>query len=128
MLRVCKHHGVTEFTQRKNGIYLQYKCNRCAVEAVTKRRRKVKRTLIEAAGGKCQICGYDRCDGALQFHHKNPKEKSFALSAKQFIAIEKGLEEIKKCILLCANCHAEVENGVIEIGGVPGDRTTGGAF
>ena|SRR6187551_1173148 len=109
MLKECKYHGYTEYTLRKNGKYYYARCNRCAVEAVTKRRRKVKRLLIEAAGGKCQVCGYDKCDAALQFHHRNPEEKSFAISAKQFIALEKGLEEIKKCDLLCANCHAETE-------------------
>lgn len=126
MFKICKHHGFTDYALRKNGNRYQWRCKQCAVEAVTKRRRKVKRLLIEAAGGKCQRCGYDKCDAALQFHHKNPKEKSFAISAKQFIALKKGLEEIKKCDLLCANCHAEVETELL--GGVPGDRTTGGAF
>lgn len=111
MERECKTHGLTAYVKRKNGKYTTWRCRQCAVDAVTKRRRKVKRQLIEAAGGCCQLCGYDRCDAALQFHHKDPTQKGFTISGKQFIALEKALEEIKKCVLLCANCHAEVETG-----------------
>lgn len=114
MERECNHHGLTEYVQRKDG---RWRCKKCASEAVTKRRRKVKRLLIEAGGGCCQLCGYDKCDAALQFHHRDPAEKDFAISQKQFIALEKGLIEIQKCILLCANCHAEVENGMTIISG-----------
>lgn len=109
MNKECKRHGETEHAMWSG----RWRCKRCAVEAVTKRRRKVKRLLIETAGGKCQRCGYDKCDAALQFHHRDRNEKGFAISAKQFIALEKGIEEIKKCDLLCANCHAEVENGIV---------------
>lgn len=74
---------------------------------VTKRRRLVKKELVKAAGGKCIRCGYSKCIDALQFHHRNPSEKDGELSNwKKSLA--KGLEEIKKCDLLCANCHAEV--------------------
>lgn len=44
------------------------------------KKRKVKHILIEYKGGKCQKCDYNRCEGALQFHHRNPSEKEFGLS------------------------------------------------
>jgi hypothetical protein len=106
----CAHHGlITFFLSRSDGIY---RCKRCRAEAVTRRRRKVKAILVEEAGGRCALCGYDRCVAALQFHHVDPSTKSFGLSRK---GVTRGLdvlrEEAAKCTLLCANCHAEVEGG-----------------
>ena len=72
--------------------------------------RKLKHFLVEYKGGKCERCGYNKCEGALQFHHLNPNEKDFNIShinlSRQFDK-EKILKEVDKCILLCANCHAE---------------------
>lgn len=80
---------------------------------VTKLRRQYKAKAVAILGGRCSRCGYDRCLGALQFHHVNRDEKSFGISKSGFTrawcAIEK---ELKKCILLCANCHAEVEESL----------------
>ena len=90
--------------------------SRCRGEAVTARRRRVKRVLIEEAGGCCVLCGYDRFPGALQFHHLDPAEKSFALSVQGVgRSLEKARAEAAKCVLMCANCHAEVEGGVATI-------------
>jgi len=36
-------------------------------------RRDVKECLIRAFGSKCGICGYDRCNEALEFHHLTPE-------------------------------------------------------
>ena len=75
------------------------------------RKRSVKHQLIIYKGGKCQKCGYDKCEGALQFHHRDPNEKSFTLSS---INVSKELnmsilyDEVDKCDLLCANCHSEI--------------------
>lgn len=78
-------------------------------------RRRMKRLLVGEAGGRCQICGYDRYMGALQFHHVDPAEKSFPLSMRGCTrSIAELRTEAAKCQLLCANCHAEVEHGVAE--------------
>jgi len=46
----------------------------------------------------------------LDFHHKDPAKKSFSLSVKGLCySWDIILKEAKKCILLCKNCHAEVE-------------------
>ena len=106
----CPHHGETEFYLEGRGYY---RCKRCRSEAVTRRRRKVKRVLAEEAGGRCCLCGYDKCIGALEFHHLDPREKRLGMGYGGFAhALSKLREEAKKCVLLCANCHAEVENGV----------------
>ena len=80
------------------------------------RRRRIKRQLIEEAGGGCILCGYDRFPGALQFHHLDPAQKSFALSVQGVArSLEKARAEAAKCVLMCANCHAEVEGGLATI-------------
>lgn len=57
--------------------------------------------------------GYNKCQEALQFHHKDPDSKNFSISHfGNTWAYETMLEEAKKCILLCNRCHAEVEAGV----------------
>jgi hypothetical protein len=89
---------------------------RCEAERVTAWRQRTKQRLVEEAGGACAICGYDRCLAALQFHHLDPGEKSFALSHRGLArSFERTREEARKCILLCANCHAEVEAGFAEL-------------
>lgn len=109
----CGVHGKTTFGRRADGYY---RCLACRAAAVVKRRRAVKRILVEEAGGSCRLCGYDRFPAALQFHHVDPTQKSFSLSRRGVtIALDAARAEAGKCILLCANCHAEVEGG-FEVG------------
>lgn len=105
----CSRHGTTEFRLEGRG---HYRCKRCRSEAVIARRRKVKRKLVEEAGGECVLCGYRRWVGALQFHHLDPERKEFNVAARGHArSLARCRAEIRKCILLCANCHAEVEGG-----------------
>ena len=73
-----------------------------------KQKRDKKAYFVALAGGKCIKCGYSDCVGALQFHHINPDEKTIGRRTLIQLSMDKALEEIKKCILLCANCHAEL--------------------
>jgi hypothetical protein len=83
---------------------------------VSERRRKVKRILVEEAGGQCAICGYNRFVGALQFHHLDPLDKEFGVAQNgASIGIDRLRKEAAKCVLLCANCHVEVEAGVASL-------------
>jgi len=105
----CRRHGRTEFILEGRGYY---RCKRCRAAGVAKRRRVIKRKLVEEAGGRCIICGYSRWLGALQFHHVEPGSKEFHLAHRGHSrAIAKSRAEMQKCVLLCANCHAEVEGG-----------------
>lgn len=81
-----------------------------SAERLKQTKRRMKHLLVQYKGGKCENCGYDKCEAALQFHHRNPEEKEFNLSHINFATydIEKLYEEIDKCDLLCANCHAEI--------------------
>jgi transposase-like protein len=108
VLLECPRHGLTEYWVGAKVT----RCRKCNSRGVAKRRRKVKATLIAEAGGKCAICGYSESQAALEFHHLDPSQKSFGLSHGGFArSIESMREEAKKCVLLCANCHAEVEVG-----------------
>ena len=114
VIRECRHHGFTAWVRA--GSSGRFRCKRCRTAAVTARRRRVKRLLIEEAGGCCVLCGYDRFPGALQFHHVDPSAKSFALSVQGVArSLEKARAEAAKCVLMCANCHAEVEGGLATI-------------
>jgi predicted HNH restriction endonuclease len=64
-------------------------------------------------GGKCVVCGYDRCSRALEFHHLNPNEKEFTIGFNKNMKFEKALNEAKKCKLVCSNCHREIHDGLI---------------
>jgi transposase-like protein len=103
----CIHHGLTPFRLEGRGYY---RCMRCRQERVSEWRRHTKRLLVEEAGGACSLCGYDRCFAALQFHHLDPSRKLFSLSREGVTRSRaEARTEASKCVLLCANCHAEVE-------------------
>ena len=92
------------------------RCERCRKDRVVARRRRVKALLVEEAGGHCLLCGYDRYPGALQFHHLDRSDKSFGLGVRGMArSLERCREEARKCVLLCGNCHAEVEGGIATV-------------
>lgn len=69
-----------------------------------------KKKSVEFLGGRCQICGYDRCLSALSFHHRDPRKKKFSIASSYNVSWKKLEKELKKCDLLCLNCHAEVHD------------------
>jgi transposase-like protein len=108
----CPIHGLTRHVMRDTG----YRCAKCRSAAVTARRRRRKQTLVDEAGGRCVLCGYDRCLAALQFHHLDPSLKRFAVGGLGGgVSLDRSRAETAKCVLLCANCHAEVENGAADL-------------
>jgi len=112
--RVCRKHGLTEFVAVGPRRY--YRCGQCRVEGVAARRRRVKEILVSEAGGRCRLCGYDRFQGALEFHHVDPSKKEFMLSLRGLTrSIDRLRAEAAKCVLLCATCHAEVEGGIVTL-------------
>lgn len=80
-------------------------------------RRNTKLKLIACMGNDCQICGYNKSINALEFHHLDPDQKDFTISKmrsnpKSWLKITK---ELKKCILVCANCHREIHENITDI-------------
>jgi hypothetical protein len=114
MKKICKKHGLTEFALRKDG---RLRCKQCNTDAVILRRRKLKEMAVEYKGGKCQNpnCGYDRYVGALEFHHPNG-DKEFGIASKGYtISWERIKQEIDKCVMVCSNCHREIEAGILNV-------------
>ena len=117
-LRECKKHGNVYFGHYKDNNFkdgYRWRCTKCVCEAVVKRKQKVKQTLVDENGGGCQICGYNKSIWALEFHHIDPSQKSFAINMGKGVSLDRFREEAKKCILLCSNCHREVEHGITKL-------------
>lgn len=105
IIKECPKHGLTEHVLQTNG---SYKCKECRKDAVIDIRRRNKIKLVEYKGGKCEICGYDKCIDALEFHHLNPDKKDFGIACGDTRSLEKLKAEADKCIMVCANCHREI--------------------
>lgn len=76
----------------------------------SQQRTWLKERAVAYLGGRCRGCGYQKSLAALEFHHRDPREKDFEISSKMsWAAIE---PELQKCILLCKNCHAETHAGL----------------
>jgi transposase len=109
----CPEHGWTTFVRRGTD---GFRCQLCRIGAVQRRRREVKRQLVEEAGGACVLCGYHRALSGLHFHHLDPADKTFGLSRQGVTrALDTARAEARKCVLLCSNCHAEVEAGAVQL-------------
>ena len=76
------------------------------------RRERRKQFFINLIGG-CQICGYNKCLEAIQFHHL--RDKKFSINGLCFgFALSVVLEELAKCVVLCSRCHTETHMCLID--------------
>lgn len=85
-------------------------CISCSTLHKNNRKKDLKKKSIDLFGGKCCICGYNKNYAALDFHHLNPDEKDPNMKNLFSFSWEKIIKELKKCILVCANCHREIHN------------------
>lgn len=105
----CARHGVCKFVLETRGYY---RCTKCRSYQVSKRRDVVKQKAVEYKGGKCELCSYNKCIAALDFHHTDPEHKDFAISKDGHTRSWESIKaEIDKCMLVCANCHREIHDG-----------------
>lgn len=106
----CKKHGKQKHVaEKRNASYTYYRCVKCRSEAVQRRRRKLKVKAVAYKGGECELCGYNKCDAVLEFHHRDPSQKDFGISNGGCTwGWEKIKTELDKCVMLCANCHREL--------------------
>ena len=100
----CYKHGSTDHALDSSG---RYRCKKCRVDAVTRRRAKIKRMAVEYKGSECADCGLiTEHVGVYDFHHLDPGQKDFAIAKKGYTrSWEKTKQELDKCVMLCANCH-----------------------
>ena len=112
----CQYH-------KENCMYICNKCHQIRQKkyrqseewVLTKKKynkkweQKKKEVLHRLKINGCAICSYNECDASLDFHHTNPGDKKFALDKRGISKRDKNLvEELNKCILLCANCHRKI--------------------
>lgn len=83
-------------------------------KAIKKFREDRKILIIEAFGGSCGLCGYNKFHKALDLHHLDPTKKEIEIS-KNILSWDRLVVELKKCVLLCSNCHREVHGGFVSI-------------
>jgi|ERR1035441_9050 hypothetical protein len=112
----CKCHGVTTFVLAKEKMNIpRFRCRQCRTDNSRHVNQRIKMTLVEEHGGKCKLCGYDNtaCLRAFHFHHIDPMTKKFQISrSNNYRSLKEARVEAAKCILLCSNCHAEVEDSL----------------
>lgn len=83
-------------------------------KTISNKRRDIKKKAVEYKGGKCEICGYNKCLAALTFHHIDPSKKNFNISAIGHKIPWSELEkELSFCQILCNNCHVEIHQALI---------------
>lgn len=103
---VCNEYK-SNFYRLKNGA-MRAQCKDCDNKQAIIRFRSYKKTAVDYKGGKCEVCGYNRCLGSLDFHHIDPKLKDKDFIKMKSWSIEKYKMELDKCRLLCKNCHGEL--------------------
>ena len=118
--------GCTVCGNELSGQQVKYCSNKCKQKAHYDRRRanpnsyysqtiralRRKLKLVNQFGGACAECGYAHNLAALHFHHRQAREKRFPLDGRNLSnrKLSDLLEEAQKCLLLCANCHAEAHH------------------
>ena len=90
-------------------------CKVCAANRTASRHRGCKNNYVQLKGGCCQSCGFNKYNGALEFHHVDPstKEETITKMMKRPSSPE-ILVELAKCVLVCSNCHKMIHAGIIE--------------
>jgi len=105
-------------SQRKS-YYKHHYRNKARINANNKIHRNQKKKMAKRflLFKGCLVCKYKKCDRALDFHHLDPKIKNRAVSRMIYEnhSMKRFREEIRKCIVLCANCHREFHAGLINL-------------
>lgn len=83
-------------------------CRKCRMKWQKDRFRKAKAFFVAYKGGKCELCGYNKCQASMDFHHKDPTQKDPNWKYMRRWSKKRVLQEIDKCMLVCRNCHGEI--------------------
>ncbi len=85
------------------------RCKKCLQEKYRKEHQVERQIMKGLKINGCSICGYNSCNGALDFHHVNPEKKKFGLDVTNLRRTNGSVaNELQKCVLLCKNCHYEL--------------------
>lgn len=108
--KICPICG-TSFTPKTGAANQRTCCYECMPDGVQLTRGMFLAKIKEQRGGKCVRCGYSTCLKALEFHHIDPSQKDFTISNDHF-KLQDAINESKKCILICSNCHKELHDNL----------------
>lgn len=120
----CLPFGESRYRKKTIEEIREYKANKArnnynkkklelGIDPIRALRERRKKEIVDLIGGKCQICGYNRVIRNLAFHHIS--NKKFTISSRAFqYSMDSVLTEVKKCILVCHNCHGEIHDGIID--------------
>lgn len=108
--RCNKEKSLDEFHFKKSENRYNSWCKKCFSAMCMLRWKDRKRKAVELLGNKCFKCGYSKNLAALCFHHRDPKIKEFGWVELRLKKWESIVEELKKCDLLCSNCHNEIHS------------------
>lgn len=89
----CRNEQTKRYAKKNNYVYV-------------KGYAQQKKEIVESLKSPCEKCGEQRLY-LIQFHHVDPKEKSFIISTHYSKSMLSILNEIGKCVCLCSNCHDE---------------------
>ena len=106
--KVCGVEGKEKFYKS-----MAWFCKPCWNKKTAQRTKDNVKLIKEEFGGKCCKCGYDKCMDALQFHHLDPTQKEFTFGQRRQSSLKTLRKEVQKCILVCANCHAEIHSKIL---------------
>ena len=86
-------------------------------DSVKKWRKNTKDRIIDVMGGGCCVCGYNKSQRSLALHHLDPDEKelSFASLRASPMCWDSIVAELRKCVLVCSNCHGEIHDNITKI-------------
>lgn len=87
-------------------------CKVCHNQYTIRKGEELKQKGVDLLGGKCEICSYAKCLHALDFHHTDPKKKDPNFKGFRSWSWKRAEKELKTCVVLCKNCHAEVHAGI----------------
>lgn len=96
---------------------LMTRCKRCdnalrSERALRQRDANIKAVWEAVGGARCAVCGEDD-PIVIHFHHLDPTQKTANVSKllRYHVPLDRILEEVSKCAMLCANCHLRVHAG-----------------
>lgn len=106
----CGETNSSKFSPSKKNM-----CKQCHSSYTVDRAIEMKRRAVESIGGKCLVCSYKKYVGAIEFHHLDRSLKSKNFRTMKFWSWEKVKNELKNCVPLCRNCHAEAHAGIVDL-------------
>lgn len=90
-----------------------YETNKEQIRIKVKEKLKtIKQKHMGKFGSKCHICGYNKCQSALVFHHIEPILAGNSCQRRGKQDAQNVSFDTSNTILVCQNCHLEIHAGL----------------